>query len=91
MSKKYEVIIGKRALKTLKKMDKGEAAIIMAWIKENLIHCEDPYRFGKALKHNLKGLWRYRIGDYRLIADVNNEEVLILLLEIGHRRQIYDN
>lgn len=46
-NKKYKVKIGKRALKTLKKMDKGEVAAIMAWINKNLVDCGDPYRFGQ--------------------------------------------
>lgn len=83
-------MIGKHALKVLKKMDKGDSAMIMSWIKANLVDCEDPYRFGKSLKHDLRECWRYRIGKYRLIANINKETVVILLLEIGHRNDIYD-
>lgn len=78
MSKKYEVRLGKRAQKNLKKMDKNHAKIIMAWISKNLVNCEDPYIHGKALKGNLKEKWRYRIGDYRLICNINDKKVIIL-------------
>ena len=89
MSKKYEVRLEKPAQKSLKKMDQNDAKIIMAWISKNLVDCEDPYLHGKALQGDLKGKWRYRIGNYRLIAHIDNENVIILVLVIGHRREIY--
>ncbi len=67
----------------LKKMDRNDAKIIMAWISKYLVNCEDPY-----LQGSLKGTWRYRIGQYRLIAKIDNEGVIILVLVIGHRRDI---
>lgn len=82
MSKKYEVRLGKRAQKNLKKMDPNNARIIMAWIKKNLVDCEDPYVFGKSLKVSLKEKWRYRIGKYRLICNIDDEKVTILILEV---------
>jgi len=89
MSKKYQVRLETRAQKNLKKMDPNDAMIIMAWIKKNLVHCEDPYAYGKPLKGNLKEKWRYRIGDYRLICNINDKKIVILVLEAGHRREIY--
>ncbi len=86
---KYHVEFTKDALKSLKKLDKYTALLITAWIRKNLEGCEDPRAFGKGLTANRSGKWRYRIGDYRLIADINEERVLILILEIGHRRDIY--
>ncbi len=50
---------------------------------------DDPRSRGKALTSNLVGLWRYRVGDYRVICDINDRELLILALDIGHRREIY--
>jgi len=89
MSKKYQVRLETRAQKNLKKMDPNDAMIIMAWIKKNLVNCEDPYAYGKPLKGNLKEKWRYRIGDYRLICNINDKKIVILVLEAGHRREIY--
>jgi mRNA interferase RelE/StbE len=89
MSKKYQVRLEKRAQKNLKKMDSKDAMIIMAWIKKNLVNCKDPYAYGKPLKGNLKEKWRYRIGDYRLICNINDKKVVILILEAGHRKEIY--
>ena len=70
-------------------MDQNDAKIIMAWISKNLVDCEDPYLHGKDLQGDLKGKWRYRVGNYRLIAHIDNENVIILVLVIGHRREIY--
>ncbi|MDZ7836286.1 MAG: type II toxin-antitoxin system RelE/ParE family toxin [Alkalibacterium sp.] len=89
MSTGYQVEFEKGAQKTLKKMDKHQSLLIMGWIKKNLVNCTDPRQHGKGLVVNRSGEWRYRIGDYRLIADINDETVTILMLEIGHRKDIY--
>lgn len=81
----YRVEFEKRAQKTLKKMDKHQAHIIMGWIQKNLVNGTNPRQYGKGLT----GAWRYRVGDYRLIADINDKTVTILILEIGHRKDIY--
>lgn len=86
----YQVRFEKRAQKTLKKMDKHQAGIIMAWIKKNLVGTTNPREHGKGLTANRSGEWRYRIGDYRIIAHINDEDITILVLEIGHRRDIYN-
>lgn len=89
MATQYQVRIGKRAQKKLKEMDKHQSHLIMSWIKKNLVNTNNPRQFGKGLVGNHSGEWRHRIGDYRLIADINDETVTILLLEIGHRKEIY--
>lgn len=89
MSSAYKVEFEKRAQKSLKKMDRHQALIIMGWIQKNLVNCRNPWQYGKALTANRSREWRYRIGDYRLIADINDETVNILLLEIAHRKDIY--
>lgn len=85
MSSNYQVHFGKRAEKKLKKMDKHQSHLIMSWIKKNLVNTSDPRQFGK----ELVGEWRYRIGDYRLLANIDDETITILILELGHRREIY--
>lgn len=85
----YQVRFEKRAQKALKKMDKHQAGIIMAWMKKNLIGTSNPRAHGKGLTANRSGEWRYRIGDYRIIAHIDDEVMIILVLEIGHRRDIY--
>lgn len=87
--KHYQVAFEKNAQKTLKKMDKYQAKIIMAWIKKNLVQTDNPRRHGKGLTAHHSGKWRYRIGDYRLIAHIDDHTITILILEIGHRREVY--
>lgn len=70
-------------------MDRPTAVAIVSWIKKRLEGCDDPRRFGKALTANRSGQWRYRVGDYRLLAQISDETVTILMLEIGHRSSIY--
>ena len=86
----YEVIFAEKALKSLKKMDKHISSLIIGWIEKNLQGCTDPRQFGKGLAANRSGQWRYRVGDYRLLADIQDEKITILIINIGHRRDIND-
>ena len=87
---KYKVEYTAQAVKQLKKLDKHTAALIYGWIDKNLVDCENPRLHGKGLTANKSGQWRYRIGDYRLIAEIQDEKITILILNIGHRKEIYD-
>jgi len=87
----YAVEYTPQAAKALKKLDKSTRGLIYSWIDKNLEGCDNPRRHGKGLAANLRGLWIYRIGDYRLIADISDEKVTILILNVGHRADIYDN
>ena len=86
----YRVELTDRVIKQLKKLDKYTSALIIGWIEKNLDGCENPRVHGKGLTANRTGQWRYRIGDYRLIYEIKDEEVLILVLEVGHGREIYN-
>lgn len=85
----YQVKILESVEKELKKMDKQTVRIIKNWIVKNLVDTEDPRAKGKALTGNLKGIWRYRIGDYRLFAKIEDDILTIFLFDIGHRRDVY--
>ena len=85
---KYKVAYEKKAIKPLSKIDKGQQNMLAAWITKNLVDTDTPRKHGKSLKGYLKGYWRYRVGNYRLLADINDEEVIIILINIGHRREI---
>ena len=76
------------ALKALKKIDKNTARKIIEYSHE-LEKLKDPRARGKGLKSNLAGLWRYRIGDYRMICEIRDEVLTIMVLKIGHRRDVY--
>ncbi|MDN6163770.1 MAG: type II toxin-antitoxin system RelE/ParE family toxin [Tetragenococcus halophilus] len=85
----YDVVYEKKALKQLSKLDKGQQRMIMAWINKNLVQTDNPRQQGKALKGELKEYWRYRVGNYRLLADINDNEIKIIIIHIGHRREVY--
>ena len=77
------------AMNTIKKMDSSTSKLIRTWIEKNLINTENPRIKGKALTGDLKGLWRYRVGDYRILAEIQDNKIVILILDIGHRSKIY--
>ena len=85
----YSVEFSRMALRQLKKLDKPTAALILGWIRKNLEGCSDPRLHGKGLTADRSGQWRYRVGDYRLIAEIEDERLVILMLNVGHRRDIY--
>lgn len=71
-------------------MDQPTRKLIYAWIDKKLQNCENPRVHGKGLTSDRSGQWRYRIGDYRVLADIQDDKLLILVIELGHRREIYD-
>lgn len=75
--------------KAFKKLDPYIQKMIMAWIYRNLVNCDDPRVHGKSLKGNYEGLWRYRIGDYRIICSIEDNKMVILSLSVGHRNSVY--
>ena len=88
----YGVKFTESAEKDLKKINKSNKAIakrLKKWISENLIGIQNPKQRGKALTGNLKGLWRYRVGSYRIIAEIKNDILLILIIEISDRKETY--
>ena len=86
----YSVELSERFKKEFKKLDKYTQKIIRAWIDKNLEGSENPRVHGKGLTANRSGQWRYRIGDYRLICAIQDNELVILALTVGHRRTVYD-
>ena len=86
----YKLVFTDRAKKQLKKLDKHTAALIIGWLEKNIENCDNPRIHGKGLVENKSGQWRYRIGDYRVICEIQNEEIIVLVLEVGHRREIYE-
>ena len=85
----FSVRYDEKALKQLKKMDRSVQRLIVNWIEKNLIDTENPRLHGKGLSGDKSGYWRYRVGDYRILADIRDDEIIIIIVEIGHRREIY--
>lgn len=75
--------------KQFKKLDRYTQRMLAAWINKNLNPCENPRAHGKGLTANRSGQWRYRIGDYRLICDIQESRLVILALSVGHRSDVY--
>lgn len=76
--------------KAFSKLDFYTQKMIMHWIDKHLSNSQNPKAYGKALSYEYKGLWRYRIGDYRLICHIQDNQLLILAIDIGHRKDIYN-
>lgn len=80
----YDLIYDKKYLKSLRKLDIQAQKIITNWVENNLLNCEEPRFSGKSLTGNFKGLWRYRIGSYRLLAKIDDDKLMIFAI---NRRQ----
>lgn len=85
----WRLEFSKRADKQLSKMDPGVRRMIVAWLLKNIDGCSDPRAHGKGLTANRSGKWRYRVGDYRVLCEIRDEELAVLAIEVGHRRDIY--
>ena len=85
----FRIVFSEKALKQLKKLDRSTASLIIGWLRKNIEGCSNPRQHGKGLTADRSGQWRYRVGSYRIIVDINDEKVLVLVLEIGHRKNIY--
>ena len=86
----YKVEYTKTAFRQLNKMDKKIATFIISYIDDKLVNCENPRLHGKALKGNLNDIWRYRVGNYRILAKIEDDRIVITIVEIGHRKDVYD-
>lgn len=85
----FKIVFSEKALKELKKLDKHTALFIIGWLRKNIEGCSDPRQHGKGLTANRSGQWRYRVGDYRIITEIQDDKVIVLILAVGHRKNIY--
>ena len=77
------------ASKQFRKLDRQWQIKILSYLEE-ILSLQDPRQRGKALTGKKSGLWRYRVGDYRVICEIQGQALRILVLEIGHRKNVYD-
>lgn len=84
----YKVEISEKTLNNLKQLDKLIARMILAWIEKHLEKTDNPRIQGKGLSHGKKGIWRYRVGNYRILANIEDERLVILLIDFDHRKEI---
>lgn len=85
----YNIVFTEKFKKELSKLDKQTAKIILHWINKNINNTLDPRIHGKELTGKLKGIWRYRVGDYRIFATIKDKLLIVFLFDIGHRKDIY--
>ena len=78
-----------RALKELKKLGHQAQRDILAYLDARVAGKTGPRCFGKRLKADLAGLWRYRVGDYRILCQIKDRELLVLVVAVGHRKDVY--
>lgn len=78
------------AKRELQQLDRQGQKDILAYIEKRIATAEDPRRFGKPLRAELAGLWRYRVRDYRLLCQIKDDVLLVLVVSVGHRKNVYD-
>ncbi|HEX3731390.1 MAG TPA: type II toxin-antitoxin system RelE/ParE family toxin [Mycobacteriales bacterium] len=86
----YKVELVEEMQRDLAKLDRQVARRILTFLNERVATLDDPRSLGEPLKGSRLGdLWKYRVGDWRVIAEIQDESVCVLILQIGHRREIY--
>ena len=78
------------AAKELRKLDRQAQQEILRYLRERIATDEDPRRVGKPLSRDLAGLWRYRMRNYRMICHIEDDKLVVLVLRVGHRKDIYE-
>lgn len=85
----WQVEFDRDAARDLKKLGKQAQRNILHYLRKRIATSSDPRRSGKAMTGNLKGLWRYRVADYRIVAKIEDDKFIVLVLTVGHRREVY--
>lgn len=85
----WRIDLTETAIKQLSKLDKVEAKRITTFLRQHLAALDNPRSTGKALTGPLGGLWRYRVGDHRIICEIQDAVLCVLVVKIGNRRDVY--
>ena len=85
----WHVELDAGAADDLRQLGATDRQRVLRYLRTRLATPDDPRRFGKALTGDLKGLWRYRIGDIRMIVSIKDETITVLVLRVAHRREVY--
>lgn len=86
----WQVKLTEPARKELRSLDPQVQGWIIKYLSTRIATEEDPRRFGKVLTGSKAGLWRYRVGDYRIICSIEDQNLVVLVVQIGHRKEVYD-
>ena len=85
----WTVEIADFAERQLRKLDRPVRDRILGYLHERIEGCKNPRHFGEPLKGGKAGLWRYRVGDYRIICELRDDVLVVLALAVGYRREVY--
>ena len=85
----WRVEFHRAAVRDLRKLGAGGESRVLRYLRERITGSGDPRRFGHALSGDRKGLWRYRVGDYRIVAAIEDDRFVVLVVTVGHRREVY--
>ncbi|TMJ80753.1 MAG: type II toxin-antitoxin system RelE/ParE family toxin [Alphaproteobacteria bacterium] len=85
----WRVEFHRAAVSDLRKLGPDGERRVLRYLRERIASSNDPRRFGHALTADRKGLWRYRVGDYRIVASIEDDRFVVLVVTVGHRRQAY--
>jgi mRNA interferase RelE/StbE len=86
----WRVEFDSEAARDLRKLGAEPQRSILRYLRQRIATSQDPRRFGRPLTGDLKGLWRYRVGDYRIVAAIEDDRFVVLIVTVGHRREVYD-
>ena len=86
----WNVEISPRAQRQLDELDKPIARRISKFLYERIGKLADPRQIGERLQGTLSEFWRYRVGDYRIVCTLEHDRLVVLVLRVGHRREIYN-
>ena len=87
---KWEILLNDAATDDLHRLDRSVQKRIRKFLDQRLAHLEDPRSVGEALKGTrFRDLWKYRVGDYRLMAIIEDLTIVIVVVKIGHRKEVY--
>jgi mRNA interferase RelE/StbE len=85
----WRVEFHRAAVSDLRKLGPDGERRVLRYLRERIASSNDPRRFGHALTGDRKGLWRYRVRDYRIVASIEDDHLVVLVVTVGHRRQVY--
>jgi mRNA interferase RelE/StbE len=85
----WTIELTRAAERQIKKLDAPAQKSIVRFLRERLKSAENPRQWGKPLQGDKRGLWRYRVGDFRLICDIQDDRITVLVLEVAHRKDVY--
>jgi mRNA interferase RelE/StbE len=85
----WRVEFDRAAVRDLRKLGVDDERRVLRYLRDRIAGSEDPRRFGHALTGDRKGLWRYRVGDIRIVAAIEDDRFMVLVITVGHRREVY--